>query len=52
MNDWILLLILALSGIMGYLVMGLIDRFLNRHTDDSGSPGQEKEEDGYAENGE
>ena len=52
MNDWILLLILALSGIIGYLIMGLIDRYLNRHTNNDDSQGQEKEADEHAESGE
>ena len=52
MTDWILLLMFAFFGIIGYLVMGLVDRSINRHTDGNGNPGQEKRADEYAETGE
>ncbi|MBR6165144.1 MAG: hypothetical protein IKQ45_04335 [Clostridia bacterium] len=32
MTDWIMILILAMFGIIGYQLMGLIDRFMDRHT--------------------
>lgn len=51
MKDWILLLILAVSGIIGYRLMGLVDRSISRHTDDSGSHAREKETNEYAETG-
>ena len=35
MSDWIILLIFAISGIIGYRLMGLVDRAINRHTGDS-----------------
>jgi hypothetical protein len=35
MEDWIILLMLAISGIMGYRLIGLVEKLFNRHTADS-----------------
>ena len=32
MTDWIMMLIFAVFGIIGYRLMGLIDRSIDRHT--------------------
>ena len=42
MKDWILLLILAIFGIIGHVVMGRIDQSINRHTADRDETEQEK----------
>ena len=34
MKDWILLLVLAIFGIIGHVVMGRIDQSIDRHTAD------------------
>lgn len=35
MEDWIILLMLAISGIMGYQLIGLIEKLFSRHSADS-----------------
>ena len=52
MNDWILLLILAVFGIIGYQLMGLVDRSISRHTADRENPDREKKTNEHAETGE
>lgn len=52
MTDLILLLILAVFGIIGYRLMGLVDRSIDRHTAGNDKPEQEKETDEYAKAGE
>ena len=51
MKDWILILLFAIFGIIGYLVMGLVDRSIGRHAPDSDKPDREKEENEHAETG-
>ena len=52
MTDWVILLILAISGIIGYLLMGLIDRSIGRHTGGSDQHEREKGSNKHAETGE
>ena len=42
MKDWIVLLVLAIFGIIGYVVMGRIDQSIDRHTADRDETEQEK----------
>ena len=49
MNDWMILLILAIFGIMGYGLMGLVDSSISRHTGENDKPGQEQVTNEYAE---
>ena len=42
MKDWILLLILAIFGIIGYAVMGRIDKSIGRHISDNDEAEREK----------
>ena len=49
MADLIMLLIFAISGIIGYGLIGLIGRSIDRHTSGSNLPELEKKTDEYAE---
>ena len=51
MKDWIIRLILAIFGIIGYGLMGLVDRSIDRHTNESSKPDREKETNEYAKSG-
>ena len=51
MTDWIMLLMLAIFGIIGYAVMGWVDRSISRHASDSDKPEWESGTDEPAENG-
>ena len=51
MTDWIMILMLAVFGIIGYRLMGLIDRSIERHTSDSDQSEREKEPNEHAETG-
>ena len=51
MKDWIILLILAIFGIIGYRLMGRIDRSIDRHTAGSDKPEREKKTNEHAETG-
>ena len=42
MTDFIMLLILAIFGIIGYRLMGLVDVFINAHAADNEKAEQEK----------
>ncbi len=45
MEDWILLLMLAFFGIIGYVVMDRIDRAIDRYITDDDESEQEKKTD-------
>ena len=49
MAEWILLLILAIFGIIGYRLMGLVDSSISRHTVENDKPEQETETDEHTE---
>ena len=51
MKDWIIPLILAIFGIIGYAVMGRIDKSIERHIPDSAEEDQEEKTDEPSENG-
>ena len=51
MKDLILILMLVLAGIIGYTVMGMIDRSIDRHANGTDRPVQEKRANGHAETG-
>ena len=51
MKDWIILLILAVFGIIGYVVMGWIDKSIDRHIPDNDEEEQEKKTDEPSEDG-
>lgn len=42
MTDFFMLLILAIFGIIGYRLMGLVDVFINAHATDNEKAEQEK----------
>ena len=49
MTEWMILLMLAIFGIIGYGLMGLVDRSISRHTGENDKPKQETETNEYAE---
>ena len=51
MKDWILLLILAIFGIIGYAVMGRIDKSIGRHISDNDEAEREKKTNEPSEDG-
>ena len=51
MKDWILLLVLAIFGIIGYVVMGWIDKSIGRHISDNDEAEQEKKTNEPSEDG-
>ena len=51
MTDWFILPILAIFGIIGYGLTGMIGRSIDRHTADDNKPGPETRTDEYAETG-
>ena len=52
MTDLIMILILAVSGIIGYLLMGGVDGFIDRHVTGRDIQETETKADEYAESGE
>ena len=38
MTEWMILLMLAIFGIIGYGLMGLVDRSISRHTAENDKP--------------
>ena len=52
MTDFIMLLMLAIFGIIGYLLMGMIDRSIERHTSKGDKPEQEKRTNEHTKTGE
>ena len=52
MADWFIILILAISAIIGYRLMGLVDRSISQYAVSSEKPEQEKNTDEHTETGE